>query len=180
MSMPVGVVNVSEKWDGRQLTDEAYERAVAEVRELIASFGDPAGLKPLFESGSAHFLGTSGTVTSIAGVHLQLPRYRRDRVDGLWLTMETVEKITQYLHKMSLEERANEPCIGPERADLVVSGCIILDALVREWPVDRVRVADRGLREGLLVEIATGAKQQRRKKRRSRKKKRPAAKTDQS
>lgn len=175
MSMPVGVVSLSEEWNGRQLTDENYERAVAQVRGIIEKFGDPAGLKPDFQRGSAHFLGTSGTVTSIAGVHLQLPRYRRDRVDGLWLDIETVNKITQDLHNMSLEDRAKEPCIGPERADLVVCGCIILDALAREWPVSRVRVADRGLREGLLAEIAARAKNNRKRRRRRKRKKSKAS-----
>ncbi len=165
-SIPFGVVSLAEKYDGRQLTEDAYQSAVDEVRAALVAFGDPAGLADIFSAGEAHFLGTSGTVTSIAGVHLKLPRYRRDKVDGLWLTTDEASAVTKRLSAMSLAERADEPCIGPERADLVVCGCAILDALTRQWPVTRIRVADRGLREGLLADLARQARKERRRKRR--------------
>ncbi len=165
-SIPYGVVSLAEKYDGRALTERAYEHAVTEVRKALAAFGDPAQLAEIFCTGDAHFLGTSGTVTSIAGVHLQLARYRRDKVDGLWLTTDDARAVTSRLSAMSLSERANEPCIGPERADLVVCGCAILDALTRVWPVTRIRVADRGLREGLLADLARQARKERRRNRR--------------
>ena len=164
-SIPFGVVNLSEKYDGRSLTDSAYEKAVDEVRAALDQFGDPASLREVFNAGDAHFLGTSGTVTSIAGVHLKLPRYRRDKVDGIWLTTDQANAVTSRLNQMTLSERADEPCIGPDRADLVVCGCAILDALTRTWPVTRIRVADRGLREGILAELAASARKARRRKR---------------
>lgn len=170
MSMPVGVVSLSEKWDGAKLTEEAYESAVKEVREKLKAFGDPAELKRIFEEGDAHFLGTSGTVTSIAGVNLELPRYRRDKVDGIWLSLADARTVTKRLRNMSFAERAAEPCIGEERADLVVCGCAILDALAREWPVTRIRVADRGLREGMLSELASNARRDRKRRRRRKRK----------
>jgi exopolyphosphatase/guanosine-5'-triphosphate,3'-diphosphate pyrophosphatase len=153
-SLPIGVVSLSERFGGREVSRETYEEVVAWVRGEIAAFGDPAGLRDVFASGAAHYLGTSGTVTSIAGVHLNLPRYRRDAVDGLWLSADEVRDVTDRLRAMSYEERADEPCIGVERADLVVCGCAILDALLLEWPSTRIRVADRGLREGILVGLA--------------------------
>lgn len=153
-SMPIGVVSLSEKFGGRELSRATYEEIVDWVRLEIAGFGDPAGLRKIFASGGAHYLGTSGTVTSIAGVHLKLPRYRRDAVDGLWLSADEVRDVTESLRAMSYQERADEPCIGVERADLVVCGCAILDALLLEWPATRIRVADRGLREGILVGLA--------------------------
>lgn len=168
MSMPIGVVNLSEKWGGRNLTRADYENAVAEARSALATFGDPAGILPLFHQGKAHFLGTSGTVTSIAGVHLELPRYRREKVDGLWLTLEEAGAVTTKLREMSFQDRANEPCIGVERADLVVCGCAILDALAREWPTARIRVADRGLREGILSDLARQARRERKERRKAR------------
>lgn len=164
-SIPYGVVNLSEKYDGRALTFSAYENAVEEVRAALNAFGDPAGLRGLFDAGDAHFLGTSGTVTSIAGVHLELPRYRRDKVDGIWLTTDQAIAVTARLNAMTLSERGDEPCIGPDRADLVVCGCAILDALIREWPVTRIRVADRGLREGILADLAKKARKSRRRRR---------------
>lgn len=164
-SIPYGVVNLSEKYDGRALKQNAYDNAVEEVRAALNAFGDPAGLRGLFDNGDAHLLGTSGTVTSIAGVHLELTRYRRDKVDGMWLTIDQANAVTARLHAMSLSERANEPCIGPDRADLVVCGCAILDALIRDWPVNRIRVADRGLREGILADLAKKARKSRRRRR---------------
>lgn len=166
MSMPIGVVNLSERWGGQDLSASAYKSAVEEVRASLQDFGDPSGLRTIFSDGQGHFLGTSGTVTSIAGLHLELPRYRRDKVDGLWLSLDDARAVTERLRGMSLKERGDEPCIGPERADLVVCGCAILDALAQEWPVNRIRVADRGLREGMLAELSVQAKRVRRTRRR--------------
>lgn len=167
-SMPFGVVSLAEKWGGREIGRETYEAIVEEARAEIARFGDPAGLKRHFANGSAHLLGTSGTVTSIAGVHLGLAKYRRDSVDGLWLTVADARAVTEKLRAMRFEERAAEPCIGIERADLVVCGCAILEAVAREWPASRIRVADRGLREGMLADLAAQARSERRRRRRRR------------
>lgn len=156
-SLPFGVVSIAEKWGGREMSAETYAAVVADVRKSVAEVGDPAAMKTIFENDGAHLLGTSGTVTSIAGVHLGLSRYRRDRVDGLWLTIDDAKAVTAKLGAMSFSERASEPCIGEERADLVVSGCAILEALQAEWPATRIRVADRGLREGILADLARQA-----------------------
>ncbi|MEM9616447.1 MAG: Ppx/GppA phosphatase family protein [Pseudomonadota bacterium] len=169
-SLPVGVVSLAEKWGGREIDLDRYEAMVNDVRTGIAGVGDPAGMKAVFDNDGAHLLGTSGTVTSIAGVHLELDRYRRDRVDGLWLSADDTRAVTENLRAMSFEERSKVPCIGPERADLVVCGCAILEALLREWPSSRVRVADRGLREGILEDLARKARQDRNRRRRQTKK----------
>ena len=169
-SLPIGVVNLAEKWGGREIDEDCYEKIVDDVRIAVAAVGDPAGMKANFETNNAHFLGTSGTVTSIAGVHLELPRYRRDDVDGLWLEVSEARAVTEKLRSMSFAERSAEPCIGHERADLVVCGCAILEALLREWPSSRIRVADRGLREGILEELARKSRRDRNRKRRRAKK----------
>lgn len=165
-SLSFGVVSLSEQWGGRDLTAETYRQIVAAVRAEIQKLGDPADMKAIFEKDGAHLLGTSGTVTSIAGVYLGLKRYRRDKVDGLWLTADDARRVTEKLRAMSFDERANEPCIGEERADLVVCGCAILDALLEEWPASRIRVADRGLREGILADLARQARKERKQRRR--------------
>jgi exopolyphosphatase/guanosine-5'-triphosphate,3'-diphosphate pyrophosphatase len=100
-----------------------------------------------------HLLGTSGTVTTIAGVHLELRRYDRNRVDGCWMSVAEIDAVISRLSAMSYDERVASPCIGPERADLVLAGCAILQAIRRAFPVPRLRVADRGLREGMLVQM---------------------------
>ncbi|MEL7490354.1 MAG: Ppx/GppA phosphatase family protein [Pseudomonadota bacterium] len=164
-SLPVGVVTLSEKWGGRELDEATYEEVVESIREEVRAFGDPGGVRSAFDSGAAHLLGTSGTVTSIAGVHLDLQRYRRDAVDGLWLSTQEARDVSARLLAMDFNARAAQPCIGRERADLVVCGCAILEALLREWPSSRIRVADRGLREGVLAGLAEKARRKRRRRR---------------
>ncbi|MFN3618639.1 MAG: Ppx/GppA phosphatase family protein, partial [Aquabacterium sp.] len=114
--------------------------------------------------------GTSGAITSLAGIHLKLPRYNRDRVDGLWMTRAECEAAAERLKRLGPDGRAKEACIGPDRADLVLAGAAILEAIQRAWPSERVRVADRGLREGLLLQQmrADKAPPKRRRRRRGR------------
>ena len=155
MSAPVGVVTLAERHpepeSGLLLW---YEGMVADVSEAMRVVTPPQveAMRGYFDAGVAHTIGTSGAITSLAGVHLGLPRYRRDLVDGLWMTRRDCEIAAARLVAMGPEGRAAEPCIGPERADLVLAGAAILEAVQRAWPSERVRVADRGLREGLLLE----------------------------
>jgi exopolyphosphatase/guanosine-5'-triphosphate,3'-diphosphate pyrophosphatase len=123
---------------------------VAEVAAFVDRFIAESGRGSVDR---VHMLGTSGTVTTIAGVHLDLRRYERRRVDGCWMSSEQVTGVIERLLGMSYEERAANPCIGTERADLVLAGCAILEAIRRAFPCRRLRVADRGLREGMLVKM---------------------------
>jgi exopolyphosphatase/guanosine-5'-triphosphate,3'-diphosphate pyrophosphatase len=95
-------------------------------------------------------LGTSGTVTTLASVHLALPSYDRRAVDGLHVPVEAMQKISSMIAGMDYEERSGLPCIGAERADLVVAGCAILEAIIEIWPAKNLGIADRGIREGIL------------------------------
>jgi len=150
ISIPHGVVTLAERHGGIAVSRESYERMIAEVSDTLAPFArDHAGdgLRGI------HLLGTSGTVTTIAGVHLDLKRYDRNRVDGSWMSAQEIDAVIARLLAMSYQERVDSPCIGPERADLVLAGCAILDAIRRAFPCPRLRVADRGLREGMLVQM---------------------------
>src|ERR1700722_487547 len=145
-SLPVGVVTLAERYGGKTVSHEVYEAMVDEVATFVEKFAaahphDPNGF---------HMLGTSGTVTTIAGVFLRLKRYDRRRVDGCWLSDQEISGVIAELMAMSFDERAANPCIGAERA---LAGCAILDAIRRSYPCPRLRVADRGLREGMLVEM---------------------------
>jgi exopolyphosphatase/guanosine-5'-triphosphate,3'-diphosphate pyrophosphatase len=153
MSLPVGVVNASERHGGRHVTPDLFETMVGEVMDMLAAFPEAEALDRAVAGGGVHMLGTSGTVTTLAGVHLALPRYDRRRVDGIWLSDGQVGNLVGTLAAMDYEARVANPCIGRERADLVLAGCAILEALRRRWPCERLRVADRGLREGVLVEL---------------------------
>ena len=152
-SLPVGVVTLSERFGGRHVTVESFEAMVAYVTSLLSEFERKHGLCERMRNASAHLLGTSGTVTTVAGIYLGLPRYDRARVDGCWLAIPDVRKVCGDLLAKSYEERIAEPCIGADRADLVLAGCAILEAILRQWPCERLRVADRGLREGILATL---------------------------
>jgi len=152
-SLPVGVVTLAEKFGGRFVTEEMFEAMVTYVLGLLQPFEDKHQFGPKVKAQPAHLLGTSGTVTTIAGIRLGLPRYDRNRVDGCWLDVAEARDITYDLVNSSYEERVAQPCIGRDRADLVLAGCAILEALIRLWPCERLRVADRGLREGILTTL---------------------------
>lgn len=152
-SLPIGVVSLAERHGGREVTQERYEAMVDDVITALNGFESQHRFAERIGQNNFHFLGTSGTVTTISGIHLKLPQYERSRVDGCWLTADEVRKVSNDLIAMSYAERVAQPCIGHERADLVLAGCAILEALLRVWPCQRLRVADRGLREGILTTL---------------------------
>ncbi|WP_332873860.1 Ppx/GppA phosphatase family protein [Aurantimonas marina] len=152
-SLPVGVVTLAERHGGRDITPELFEQMVVETVEMIHRFPERGRLGSIVGSDRFHLLGTSGTVTTLAGVHLNLERYDRRQVDGLWLTDREADELVARIAGWSFDERVANPCIGSDRADLVLAGCAILQAIRRVWPARTLRVADRGLREGLLTEM---------------------------
>ncbi len=149
MSIPLGVVTLAEHFGGKDVTRESYVRMVEEVARHVAPFAAEHG-RDLREM---HLLGTSGTVTTLAGIHLNLARYDRRRVDGIWMNDAEISATIDRLLGTSYQDRANNHCISVDRADLVLAGCAILDAIRTAFPLPRLRVADRGLREGMLVEM---------------------------
>ena len=149
MSIPYGVVTLAEQFGGRDVTPEIYAAMEQEVANHVAPFAEEHG----GDLADMHLLGTSGTVTTLAGIHLNLARYDRRRIDSIWMNDSDIAATINKLLGMSYEERASNNCISVERADLVLAGCAILDAIRRAFPLPRLRVADRGLREGMLVEM---------------------------
>jgi exopolyphosphatase / guanosine-5'-triphosphate,3'-diphosphate pyrophosphatase len=154
-SLQVGVVTLAEQFGGKLVNAEIFDAMVRHVARLLQPFEAEHDLRRRLANGNAHLLGTSGTVTTVAGVHLRLPRYERNKVDGCWLDIAQARAVTEELLASSYEERAAQPCVGRERADLVLAGCAILEALLQTWPCQRLRVADRGLREGILATLMT-------------------------
>lgn len=152
-SLPVGVVTLAERFGGHNVTAESFAAMSQTVAEMLAPFEAEHSFAHQTAGRPVHLLGTSGTVTTIAGVMLGLQRYDRSRVDGIWLNVPDIADISARLLGLSYEQRIAEPCIGRERADLVLAGCAILDAIMRLWPAERLRVADRGLREGILTTL---------------------------
>jgi exopolyphosphatase / guanosine-5'-triphosphate,3'-diphosphate pyrophosphatase len=152
-SLPVGVVSIAERFGGVDVTSESFEAMVAYVADHLRQFRGREKLRQMIAEHPVHLIGTSGTVTTLAGLHLGLERYERQKVDGLWLNRQQIDDTIRVLMGMSYDRRVAHPCIGRDRADLVLPGCAIFEAIRREWPTDRVRVADRGLREGILISL---------------------------
>ena len=167
ISIPVGVVNLAERFPepASGHTQAWFEAMVEDVSQTVRHFSDPEPLRPHFDKGEAYIVGTSGAITSLAGMHLGLERYDRSRVDGLWMSHGHVQSVITRLLELGHAGRELEPCIGKDRADLVLAGAAILEAIQRLWPCQRFRVADRGLREGLLLSMAK--KKTRRRRRRN-------------
>ncbi|HZZ89765.1 MAG TPA: Ppx/GppA phosphatase family protein [Caulobacteraceae bacterium] len=171
LSVPIGVVTLAERFpEGPEEevgSNEAWYRSMVEaVKAPIAGFANAEPLRSLFDAGRSHLIGTSGAITSLAGLHLQLPRYERAKVDGLWMTRGECEAVRRRLASLTARERAAQPCIGPDRADLVLAGAAILEAVQEVWPCERVRVADRGLREGVLISLMNERRRSGRRRRR--------------
>ncbi len=160
LSVPVGVVTLAEQFPETAPATEAWFRQMVEAMKAhISAFHHADHLRPIFTAGRGHLIGTSGAITSLAGLHLGLKRYDRARVDGLWLSHGDCIAAAARLMQLAPGARAAEPCIGPDRADLVLAGAAILQAVQELWPCERVRVADRGLREGILLSLmAKGAR----------------------
>lgn len=152
-SLPVGVVTLAETFGGREVTPTVFEAMVDHVTALLTPFEAAHKITPQLIGRRVHLLGTSGTVTTVAGIHLGLARYDRALVDGCWLKVKDAQAVTYDLLSRTYEQRVAEPCIGRDRADLVLAGCAILEALLRQWPCENLRVADRGLREGILTTL---------------------------
>jgi exopolyphosphatase/guanosine-5'-triphosphate,3'-diphosphate pyrophosphatase len=149
-SAPWGVVSLTES-EGREALEgpdriKAYERMRERARRAFSNF---ATMLPAKRKG-IRLLGTSGTVTTLASVHLALPSYDRRAVDGLHVPIDAMREISGTIASMNYDERSALPCIGNERADLVVAGCAILEAIMEIWPAPNLGIADRGIREGIL------------------------------
>jgi len=156
LSIPHGVVSLTERYGADRISAERYEAMVEEVRAAILPFEARHDVAARVAAGSVQMLGSSGTVTTLAGIHLGLPRYNRSVVDGTMLSFAAIEAVSRRLAALDLAGRALHPCVGLDRADLVVAGCAILEAICTTWPVGTLRVADRGVREGILIGLTGG------------------------
>ena len=148
-----GVVTLAERYGGDRVGRAVYAEMVAEIEAEIDPFAETHGIPAGAASGRVQLLGTSGTVTTIAGIHLGLARYDRERVDGLRLQFDDVRAVIETVIDQDYATRAAQPCIGPGRGDVMIAGCAILDAVMAACPAGQLDVADRGLREGMLLRL---------------------------
>ena len=157
-SVPWGVVSLTDTVahddSGKSGLLDRYNRMRMLVADSFAPFAERVARAA--KSDDIRLLGTSGTVTTLASLHLELPQYDRRAVDGLIVPSQAMRAISERLSGMDIEERRTLPCIGPDRAELVVAGCAILESILDIWPADRLGVADRGIREGILRSLMAG------------------------
>lgn len=153
LSLPLGVMNLSERFGGHAYTEMYFEEIVERLVKSLKEFDRAYRIGRAIKNGEAQMLSTSGTVTTLTAVQMGLPRYDRAKVDGSSVSIRTLCKTVQLLLSMSPAERKRNPCIGPERADYLLSGCAIFQAICQLWPVGKITVADRGVREGIILSL---------------------------
>lgn len=153
LSLPLGVVTLAEECGNYEINSDCYQKMVSDISDQLPAFCERNGIRQKIAENDVQMLGTSGTVTTLGAVHLGLSHYNRSLIDGLDLTFNELDCATRKLTELDFQGRSEMPCIGDERAELVIPGCAILEAICKAWPVGQLRVADRGLREGMLLEL---------------------------
>jgi exopolyphosphatase/guanosine-5'-triphosphate,3'-diphosphate pyrophosphatase len=153
ISLPIGVVTLSERCADICYSPEGFAAVVADIVRMLAPFEAVHRISQEIRQGGVNMVGTSGTVTTLAGVSLKLDRYRRGRVDGVALPRVAVDEALAEIIGLGRDGLARHACIGPERVDFVLPGCAIFAAIHELWQTPGLTVADRGLREGMLLRL---------------------------
>jgi exopolyphosphatase / guanosine-5'-triphosphate,3'-diphosphate pyrophosphatase len=156
-SLPYGVMNLSEKFGGAGFAEVYFEEMVEYLMARLEAFDRGHQIEQAAEDRQLQLLSTSGTVTTLAAIYLGLPRYERTRIDGITLATEKLRQSISAIVDMRASERFNHPCIGSDRSDFIISGCAIFEAICRLWPVHDITIADRGVREGIILSLMAGA-----------------------
>lgn len=153
VSLPYGVVTISEAFPAKDMTKLAYDTIVERTQKILQEFEDKYKIREAIQNQEIQVIGTSGTVTVLGAVHLNLPRYNRAAVDGLSMSGAEIDKVISRIKNMGYEGRCRNSCIGKQKADLTIAGCTIIEALCSFWPISEITVADRGIREGMLLDM---------------------------
>jgi exopolyphosphatase/guanosine-5'-triphosphate,3'-diphosphate pyrophosphatase len=156
LSIGFGVMNLADKFGGSNFADLAFRDMVDLLAERIRPFDDANEISQTIGDSPVQLLSTSGTVTTLAAIHLDLPRYDRSRIDGITLQVADIRATIQKLLAMRPSERFHHPCIGPDRSDFIISGCAIFEAISSLWPTGQITIADRGVREGIILTLLAG------------------------
>jgi exopolyphosphatase / guanosine-5'-triphosphate,3'-diphosphate pyrophosphatase len=153
LSIGFGVMNLADKFGGSDFAEMAFDDMVNFLLERMRPFDIANRISDTLGDSHIQLLSTSGTVTTLAAIHLDLPRYDRSRIDGITLKISDIRATVQRLLVMRPSGRFNHPCIGPDRADFIISGCAIFEAISNLWPAANITIADRGVREGIILSL---------------------------
>ena len=160
VSLPYGVVTISEAFPKQEMTSLAYNTIIERTHKILEDFDAKYHIYEAIQRQEIQVIGTSGTVTVLGAVHLGLPRYNRSAVDGLSISGTDVENVINKIKNMGDAGRRKHRCIGPSKADLTISGCAIIESLLTTFPIAEITIADRGIREGILLDMIHHNKQQ--------------------
>ena len=153
VSLPYGVVTISEAFPSKDMTDLAYNTIIERTHKILKDFDDKYHIYDAIQNQEIQVIGTSGTVTVLGAVHLNLTRYNRSAVDGISISRRDIGRAISKIKMLGDEGRRKHPCIGVQKADLTMAGCAIIEALCSFWPIAEITVADRGIREGILLDL---------------------------
>lgn len=153
VSLPFGVVSLRDEYGAEALPGERFRSLLKRIDDAIRPFDARNGISEAIAANDVRMVGTSGTVTTLGAMYLQLPRYNRARVDGLEIRFDSIRQLSARLAGLSCSERIAHPCLGHGRGDLMLMGLAVLRAVCERWPVGKLRIADRGIREGILAEL---------------------------
>ena len=160
VSLPYGVVTISEAFAGHEMNTLEYSTVLERTENILAEFEEKYQIREAIQNQEIQVIGTSGTVTVIGAVHLKLPRYNRSAVDGVAISAPDIQNTINRIKTMGPEGRYKHPCIGQSKSDLTLAGCAIIEALTTFWPISEITVADRGIREGILLDLMRAHRQQ--------------------
>lgn len=153
VSLPYGVVTISEAFPEQDMTQLAYDTIIERTHKILQEFEDKYHITEAIRNQEIQVIGTSGTVTVLGAVHLNLARYNRSAVDGISISRQDIDRTISKIKRLGDEGRKKHPCIGAQKADLTMAGCAIIEALCSFWPIEEITVADRGIREGILLDM---------------------------
>ena len=153
VSLPYGVVTISEAFPETDMTQLAYDTIIERTHKILQEFEDKYHITEAIRNQEIQVIGTSGTVTVLGAVHLNLSRYNRSAVDGISISRQDIDRTINKIKRLGDEGRKKHPCIGAQKADLTMAGCAIIEALCSFWPIEEITVADRGIREGILLDM---------------------------
>ena len=156
ISVDSGVMNLADRFGGASFADVTYDDMVKFLKNKLTEFSERNRIAETIASEAVQMVSTSGTLTTLGAICLGLPKYDRTKIDGLSLPLADIRDTIDSIYHMRPSERFNNGCIGPERADFILSGCAVFDAISRLWPVDNISIADRGVREGIILSLMLG------------------------